>query len=337
MNHYKKVYRFGKYLTLIFLLIGPQCFISCVSSRNTQHLQKQEPKPILNVRLLGASGDGVTDDTRFFQKAIDSIFQIGGGTVFAPKGKYLIDADVSVRLKTGVTLQMIDTSAQLIAKPTKSNRSYILMVVNATDVNIIGGKIIGDRKEHLGTTGEWGMGIAVYASKNVIINGTKIFNCWGDGIVIGAKGGAPYYAADPSVNVVVKNVTSDNNRRQAITIGKVNHVVIDSCMLTNTNGTKPMSAIDIEPDKDTAQNIIIQNCVMAYNKGNGIEMYVNSKSVVKNVVVNKNFIHHNTYGGYLIRAQNVEFNHNRIIENKYMPLIKAVETVNCILTPNVSE
>ena len=318
----------------IFLLIGSLLSISCARSLN--QLSTKQNEPVINVKSLGASGNGISDDTKFFQKAVDSIAGLGGGTVLVPGGNYLIDGDVSVKLKTHVTLRMEDSTAQLIAKPTKSRRFYILMVLNATDVNIIGGKIMGDRNEHLDTTGEWGMGIAVYAGRNVTINGTKIYNCWGDGIVIGAKSGAPYFAPDPSTNVTIKNVTSDNNRRQAITIGKANGVLIDSCILSNTNGTKPMAGIDIEPDKDTAQNITIQNCVLAYNRGNGIEIYVNRSSVVKNVVAKNNFIHHNAYGGYLIRAQNVEFNYNRIIQNKYTPF-RAVDTVNCILTPNTYE
>ncbi|GAA4729111.1 right-handed parallel beta-helix repeat-containing protein [Flavisolibacter ginsenosidimutans] len=317
------------------LILGSLFSVSCVSSKK---LSSKKPNEIvLDVRSVGAKGDGTRDDTQSFQNAIDSIAALGGGIVFVPGGRYLIDGNVSVKLKSHVTLRFADSTAELLAKPTKSQRFYVLMVLNATDVNITGGKIIGDRKEHLDTTGEWGMGIAVYASKNVTINGTKIYNCWGDGIVIGAKGGAPFYAPGPSINVTVKNVTSDNNRRQAITVGKANGMLIDSCILTNTNGTKPMAGIDIEPDKDTAQNITIQNSLLAYNKGNGIEIYVNRSSVVQNVVAKNNFIHHNAYGGYLIRAKNVEFNHNRIVQNKYMPLIKAVSLVNCTLTPNASE
>ena len=323
-------------IVFIVLLTGGLLWVSCAGSRG-QQLPTNQSKQILSVVAVGASGDGVTDDTKFFQKAIDSIAGLGGGTVVVPGGKYLIDADVSVKLKSHVTLQMTDSTAELAAKPTRSGRSYILLIMNATDVNVIGGKISGDRNEHLDTTGEWGMGIAVYASKNVTINGTRIYNCWGDGIVIGAKSGAPFYAPAASQNVSVKNVTSDNNRRQAITIGKANGVLIDSCVLTNTNGTKPMAGIDIEPDRDTAQNIRIQNSVVAYNKGPGIEVYVNRSSVVKNVVVKNNFIHHNSYGGYLVRAQNVEFNHNRISQNKYMPLIKATDTINCILSPNSTD
>jgi len=325
------------FIMLVLFASGILVSMSCARSLNKNIVRDEKTSPVLNVRETGAIGDGLTDDTRSFQKAIDSVAALGGGTVIVPKGNYVIDGDVSVKIKSHVTLQMVDSTAQLISKPTKSQRFYILMVINATDVRILGGKIMGDRETHLDTTGEWGMGIAVYAGKNVTIDGTKIYNCWGDGIVIGSKSAAPYFASDPSTNVIVKNVSCNNNRRQAITIGKANGVLIDSSILVNTNGTKPMAGIDIEPDRDTAQNIRIQNCQLAYNKGNGVEIYVNSKSVVRNVIVQNNLIHHNTYGGYVIRGRNVEFNYNRIFSNKYNPAIKTVDTVNCLMTPNTLE
>jgi len=324
---------FLRTLASVFCICFVFLFAIGASCNKEKEDEKNSVEVVVYVTSAGAVGNGIADDTRAFQKAIDDAASKGGGTVVVPRGKYLIDADVSVKIKSHITLKM-DEDAEIIAKPNSSERSYIFMVLNASDVNILGGTINGDRDVHLGTTGEWGMGIAVYAGTNVTINGTKIYNCWGDGIVVGSKGGSPWLASDASRNIVIKNVVSDNNRRQALTIGKVNGVVVDSCIFTNTNGTKPMSGIDIEPDKDTAQNIAITNCELAYNKGNGVELYENSRSVIQNVVVQNNFIHHNTYGGYVIRAGNVQFNYNRIIQNKYGPAVKAVDTVNCVLTPN---
>ena len=328
--------RFKKVMNLFYWLLGTGFILLIAPGASCE---KESGNPVdqksieVSVMSMGAVGNGTADDTKAFQKTIDYVAEKGGGTVVVPRGKYLIDADTTVRIKSHVTLRM-DAAAELIAKPTASQRSYILMVLNATDVNIIGGRIIGDRDVHLDSTGEWGMGIAVYSGTNVTINGTKIYNCWGDGIVIGSKGSAPYLSFDASRNVIVKNVTSDNNRRQGITVGKANQVLIDSCIFTNTHGTKPMAGIDIEPDKDTAQNITITNSEFAFNKGNGIEIFANKRSVVRNVVIHNNFVHHNTYGGYLIRANNVDFTNNRIIQNKYKPPVKAVDTVNCVLTPN---
>ncbi|HVC90745.1 MAG TPA: glycosyl hydrolase family 28-related protein [Acidobacteriaceae bacterium] len=57
----------------------------------------------LNVRRFGASGDAVTDDSASFQRALDAAFKDGGGTVYAPPGKYLLKGILTV--PDGVTLR----------------------------------------------------------------------------------------------------------------------------------------------------------------------------------------------------------------------------------------
>jgi hypothetical protein len=64
--------------------------------------QRQE-HPCLNVREFGAVGDGRTDDTSAFQRALDAAHQAGGGTVHAPSGRYLFKGTLTV--PDGVTLQ----------------------------------------------------------------------------------------------------------------------------------------------------------------------------------------------------------------------------------------
>lgn len=55
-----------------------------------------------NVRDFGAKGDGETDDTPAFQKALAAAAQAGGGTVLAPRGNYLFAGNLNV--PPGVTL-----------------------------------------------------------------------------------------------------------------------------------------------------------------------------------------------------------------------------------------
>ena len=50
----------------------------------------------LNVREFGAKGDGQTDDTAAFQKAMDASAKDGGGTVMAPRGTYFFAGHLSV-------------------------------------------------------------------------------------------------------------------------------------------------------------------------------------------------------------------------------------------------
>ena len=50
---------------------------------------------VVSVRDFGAKGDGETDDTEAFQKALDS-FGTQGGTVYAPRGVYLFKGNLNV-------------------------------------------------------------------------------------------------------------------------------------------------------------------------------------------------------------------------------------------------
>jgi hypothetical protein len=49
-----------------------------------------------NVRSFGAAGDGQTDDTAAFQKALDAVEKAGGGVVYAPRGNYFFAGNLNV-------------------------------------------------------------------------------------------------------------------------------------------------------------------------------------------------------------------------------------------------
>ncbi|NIP22598.1 MAG: hypothetical protein GWN76_10465 [candidate division Zixibacteria bacterium] len=49
-----------------------------------------------NVRTFGAVGDGKTDDTTAFQKALDAAAKAGGGVVYAPRGNYFFTGNLKV-------------------------------------------------------------------------------------------------------------------------------------------------------------------------------------------------------------------------------------------------
>lgn len=58
-----------------------------------------------NTRDFGAKGDGKTDDTAAFQKALDAAARAGGGTVLAPRGNYFFAGHLNV--PNAVTLEGI--------------------------------------------------------------------------------------------------------------------------------------------------------------------------------------------------------------------------------------
>lgn len=72
---------------------------------------------IFNVKDFGATGDGVTIDSPFVQKALDTCKEQGGGTVYFPTGKYVcasmrIYSNTCVELSAGCVIISCDDESQ---------------------------------------------------------------------------------------------------------------------------------------------------------------------------------------------------------------------------------
>src|SRR5512136_187247 len=76
---------------------GTALYIALVSLMCVAHLAVAGPATdIYSVTDFGAKGDGKTDDTAAFQKALDSAGQEGGGVVYAPRGNYFFAGHLNV-------------------------------------------------------------------------------------------------------------------------------------------------------------------------------------------------------------------------------------------------
>ncbi len=270
----------------------------------------------IDVRSSGARGDGVTDDTAAFQRAIDGLPD-DGGTVVVPAGDYLIDPVRSVALRSRMHLQLAP-DARLLAKPNGARKSFVLEIARVGDVEVSGGRIVGDRDRHLVATGEWGHGIAIYGARRVTIRDIHVSRCWGDGIGIAGKREKrtdKRIAADPSEDVVLVNVVSTGNRRQALTIGHSSDVRAYDCQFSDTAGTAPQCGIDMEPDKPhDARRVLIENCRITGNRGSGIQVYMR----VHDVTIRRCTIEDNQrHGIFVVAAVDGVIEDNRIQGNGF--------------------
>ena len=242
------------------LALGPALFAPHVlAARATPH----------DVRRWGARGDGRSDDTRAFQRAIDATPP--GGTLEVPAGSYLIDPTRSLRLHSRMHLHLA-RGARLVAMPNHAERAYVLLLERVQDVRISGGRIVGDRDRHLGRSGEWGHGIMVRGSSRVAIRDIHISRCWGDGMSVGGLPQRGY--STPSSDVEIAGVTCTGNRRQGLTIGRCQGVWVHDCEFSDTGGTAPQAGIDIEPDTARgSHDVRIERCLVRGNRGPGIQVW----------------------------------------------------------------
>jgi len=89
-------------------------------------------RDVYNVRDFGAKGDGKTDDTAAFQRALDEAGKAGGGVVYAPRGNYVFKGHLVV--PNGVTLKGVWESVPAhngirdagLPKPTDDGTTFLI-------------------------------------------------------------------------------------------------------------------------------------------------------------------------------------------------------------------
>ena len=247
---------------------------------------RQRGNAVVDVRAHGAKGDGIHDDTASFQAAINALPQTGG-TVSVPAGAYLIDPLRSVKLRSRMHLSLA-SGARLLAKANAAARAYVLLAQQVEDVEISGGRIIGERDSHLAASGEWGHGIRIRGCSRVTVRDIHVSRCWGDGI---SAGGIVFRtrASQPGIDYVFENVVCTGNRRQGLTIGSSRRVRIRNCTFADTGGTPPGAGIDVEPDTGVASDIVIEDCLLRGNRGPGISIYKRAAGItVRRCTIDRN-------------------------------------------------
>ncbi len=125
-----------KYIKILFLLffvfkgnVLPQSLINADSAwKALSVILKSITRPVfplfqLSILDFGAKGDGKTDCTEAFKKAIDSCAENGGGTVLVPEGIYLTGA---IHLKSNINLHLTENS---VIKFSTNPRQYLPVVL----------------------------------------------------------------------------------------------------------------------------------------------------------------------------------------------------------------
>src|ERR1700733_5959517 len=104
----KKTLRTNSLLFAIFLFLFTTVVNQSAFSQNWQLIHPVYPTTDdvvagYSVADYGATGDGVTDVTAIFQARLNALGTAGGGTLWVPAGKYLINGNLVI--PKGVTLR----------------------------------------------------------------------------------------------------------------------------------------------------------------------------------------------------------------------------------------
>lgn len=261
------------------------------------------PPPVL--RTVVADTAGKEDATVFFQEQLD-----GTGVVYVPAGLYLIDPFLSVNLRSG-TIIILHPDAILTAKPNPLPRYDIIKGENASNIQIIGGNVIGDRFAHdysSGGTHEHGMGLRLRRCSNVVVRDLVLQDCTGDGISASGE------------DLSFRKVSCLRNRRQGLSLYSGRNYEVIGGSYSNTGdftnggmlfaGAKPKSGIDIEPDAGDVYDVRIDGVEFSKNQTAGLLVW--SRTVAASEIRN-------------VRVTNCGFSNNANGINASSPSGRAVE------------
>ena len=241
---------------------------------------------------------GQIDYTSIIQSVLDE-----QNFIVFPNFPLLIDS-IGLTVRSNSKLYF-ENGSELVLQKNSKERYEVLRLHSVQNVELIGPKIKGDRENHEGSSGEWGFGISIRGSQNIDIKNGEIKNCWGDGIYLGS------YGPLVNKNIIIDNCFIDNNRRNGISIISGVNISIISSLITNTNGTPPMSGIDIEPNsnKELLTDINIINTITYNNFNEGILIALRALKGRQNRNININITDHVDESskfamGFAIRSNN---------------------------------
>lgn len=238
--------------------------------------------PGIRPEQFGARGDGQTDDTSALQRCVDAApsgvpIELRSDAVYRIDTNYLPTHGQfgGVKLKSDTILHL--NSAELKALPSRYNQGCVVNAHLVHNWRIEGpGRITGERDIHLGSGGEWGMGVACFAASGWAISGAEISDCWGDGIYLGysqAKG-------DFCENYRIDTVHIHDCRRCGIghVAGRGGEIV--AAQIHKIGGTGPAAGIDFEADYAPYwnRNVVVSGARI-YDCEIGIDISTSSESV----------------------------------------------------------
>lgn len=207
--------------------------------------------------MFGAIGDGVSDDTEAFQKTFAE-----SKNIVIKNGAYLISDTIDIESDTVVSL----SNVKIVSKATE-NKKYIFNITGKENIKVYGDNATLEMTKP--STAQQAC-VALFDSKNILIEGLKLAKAGGDGVIIG--GGVGTEAQD----VIINHCVIDDSRRNGISIvGGVDNIKINNCVIKNTSGAIPQLGIDIETWSPELinRNIEVSGCRFENNATGAITVF----------------------------------------------------------------
>jgi hypothetical protein len=301
------------------LIDGQEAIVQGSRFKYLASSEEWAPQGIISVRAYGATPGA--DSTSEIQECIDNCtsiaidggqFLINGNDPDGPFGRLglRIPSDRTIYFFGGASLKVIPTE--------QPGYNALLFPDGTSNVTVYDPHLVGERDEHIGTSGEFGMGIEIYSAKNVRLIRPRIFNFWGDGIYVGQLS----ESVDPAEGIYVEQMELGNNRRQGVSIISTKGITFNGGVIRDTGGTEPGAGMDFEPnfDYNEMQGVVVNNVKSINNAGTGfIFGFIGFSGAVKHIDVALNNCSDDgsARGAYFLRSELAAGSSGAIVLNRF--------------------
>lgn len=219
------------------------------------------------------------DNSANIQKAIDS----GDDTVIIPNiNKPWIVGD-RIHARQPNQKIVFEPGVLVLAQKgafQKKNTSILMVETDNITISGYGATFQMQREDYLNPKlyekSEFRHNIVVRGSENFVVEGLTLKDAGGDGLFIshGRKVKGKTIPDRTFSSGIIRDVVTDNNYRLGLSIMSAQNLTVENSIFKNTNGTKPASGVDIEPDHEWQRLIDIQfnNNKFINNDRNGIQI-----------------------------------------------------------------
>lgn len=283
----------------------------------------------LNVKEFGAIGDGNTDDTTAFEKALTEA-QKSGKTLFIPIGTYIISDTITLSNIKGVNIVGERFSEKNISNSTKimfTGTNSLLKIYGAYNFKIENVSFFGNSNNKI-----INFSYLSDEEKNVInsrlgfvyFNGVGFFDCV-NAIEFNSPSGYVYLnecyfrCAGTSHSI---DIGVNNNTNYGIMPG---YIYIDKCAFEGSDTLENSTFIRV----NAGQYVSINNCDFANINGNAIELntLINlSSKDIDNILISNNAFFH-CLNGVIITETYRPINNIQILSNKFIVSNTGVKVV----------
>lgn len=207
--------------------------------------------------------------------ALQGAIRSGAKKIFVPNmgTPWIIDP---IYLESNQKIEFEDGVVLLAQKGSFQGKGDCLIkAVNKENITLRGAHVVfkmrrADYKKKQYKKSEWRHCLSLCGCRNININGLRLEESGGDGLYIGR--GIGEKSRRYCENIKIQDVTCDRNYRQGISVISARNLLIEKCVLNNTEGTNPQAGIDIEPNNhdEFLQDCILRDTLIENNKKYGL-------------------------------------------------------------------